>query len=138
MRIEPQHQEPQHQESRNLPSREVTDENFDDAYVEFILYCNPKVPKEAGVAELKRIFRIPPRSEGKNFNTFTLFQLIKKLESKDIKTWAQLAVDLGVEPPVLDKGQSVQKLQQYSVRLKVSPPYNDLLSWHVALVRSQY
>lgn len=70
-------------------------------------------------AELRRIFRAPPKSDGKSFSTFTLFQLIRKLENKEIKTWAQLAIDLGVEPPALEKGQSAQKVQQYAVRLKV-------------------
>lgn len=107
-------------ESRGLPSRDVSDGTFDDAYVEFIMYCNPTIPLDTDTAELKRIFRAPPKSDGKNFNTFTLFELIRKLELKEIKTWAQLALDLGVEPPALDKGQSAQKVQQYAVRLKVS------------------
>ena len=84
------------------------------------MYCNPSIPLDTDATELKRIFRAPPKSDGKNFNTFTLFELIRKLELKEIKTWAQLALDLGVEPPVLDKGQSAQKVQQYAVRLKVS------------------
>lgn len=110
-------QQPEH---RDLPSREVTEENFDDTYADFIMYCNPSIPVDADATELKRIFRAPPKSDGKNFNTFTLFELIRKLELKEIKTWAQLALDLGVEPPALDKGQSAQKVQQYAVRLKVS------------------
>jgi hypothetical protein len=108
------------QEMRNLPSRGVSDETFDDAYLEFIMYCNPSIPLDTDSTELKRIFRAPPKSDGKTFNTFTLFELIRKLELKEIKTWAQLALDLGVEPPALDKGQSAQKVQQYAVRLKVS------------------
>jgi len=91
------------QERRGLPNRVVTDENFDDTYVDF-----------------RKIFRAPPKSDGKTFSTFTLFELIRKLEQKELKTWAQLAIDLGVEPPALDKGQSAQKVQQYAVRLKVS------------------
>ncbi|KAK6610007.1 ARS binding protein 2 [Botrytis cinerea] len=109
---------PSHQNSRSLPSREVTDENFDDAYVGFIMYCNPAVASDTDTAELKRIFRAPPRSDNKSFSTFVLFELICKLENKEIKTWAQLAIDLGVEPPSLEKGQSAQKVQQYAVRLK--------------------
>ncbi|KAH7370579.1 ARS binding protein-like protein Abp2 [Rhexocercosporidium sp. MPI-PUGE-AT-0058] len=106
------------EEARNLPSRDVSDESFDDAYLDFIMYCNPSIPLDTDATELKRIFRAPPKSDGKNFNTFTLFELIRKLELKEIKTWAQLALDLGVEPPALDKGQSAQKVQQYAVRLK--------------------
>lgn len=106
------------QEHRNLPSRVVTDANFDDAYVSFIMYCNPTIPSDTDTNELRKIFRAPPRSDGKTFSTFTLFELIRKLEEKEIKTWAQLAIDLGVEPPALDKGQSAQKVQQYAVRLK--------------------
>ncbi|KAF7956707.1 hypothetical protein EAE96_004037 [Botrytis aclada] len=109
---------PSHQNSRSLPSREVTDENFDDAYVGFIMYCNPAVASDTDTAELKRIFRAPPKSDNKSFSTFVLFELICKLENKEIKTWAQLAIDLGVEPPSLEKGQSAQKVQQYAVRLK--------------------
>ncbi|CZR53901.1 related to ars binding protein 2 [Phialocephala subalpina] len=103
---------------RGLPSRQVTDETIDDAFVSFILYCNPAIPFDTDTTELRKIFRVPPKSDGKNFSTFTLFELIRKLELKEIKTWAQLALDLGVEPPALDKGQSAQKVQQYAVRLK--------------------
>ncbi|KAG9244190.1 ARS binding protein 2-domain-containing protein [Calycina marina] len=82
------------------------------------MYCNPSVAADTDTSELKKTFRAPPKSDGKIFNTFTLFELIRKLEEKEIKTWAQLAIDLGVEPPALDKGQSAQKVQQYAVRLK--------------------
>ncbi|KAJ8110038.1 hypothetical protein OPT61_g7008 [Boeremia exigua] len=41
-----------------------------------------------------------------------------KFSTGDIRTWTQLALDLGVSPPDTDKGQSTQKVQQYSVRLK--------------------
>jgi hypothetical protein len=104
---------------RVLPSCDVSDDTFDDAYVAFIFYCNPAIPLDTDTLELRRAFRSPPKSDGKNFNTFTLFELIRKLEMKEIKTWAQLAIDLGVEPPAVDKGQSAQKVQQYAVRLKV-------------------
>ena len=104
---------------RSLPTHEVSDENFDDTYVNFIMFCNPMVPLDTDTIELRKTFRAPPRSDGKAFSTFKLFELIRKLEQKEIKTWAQLAIDLGVEPPALDKGQSAQKVQQYAVRLKV-------------------
>ncbi|OJD27630.1 hypothetical protein ACJ73_00963 [Blastomyces percursus] len=64
------------------------------------------------------IFRTPPRSEGKSFCIFTLWQLIQKLDRKELKTWIQLAIELGVEPPSVEKKQSTQKVQQYAVRLK--------------------
>ncbi|RDL38430.1 Uncharacterized protein BP5553_02770 [Venustampulla echinocandica] len=105
-------------ETRVLPSREVTDDNFDDAYVNFIMHCNPAVALDTDASELRKTFRAPPKSDGKSFSTYTLFELISKLERKEIKTWAQLAIDLGVEPPALDRGQSAQKVQQYAVRLK--------------------
>lgn len=104
---------------RLLPSYDVSDDTFDDAYVAFIFYCNPTIPLDTDTSELRKAFRSPPKSDGKNFSTFTLFELIRKLEMKEIKTWAQLAIDLGVEPPAVDKGQSAQKVQQYAVRLKV-------------------
>jgi ARS binding protein 2 len=89
---------------RVLPSCDVSDDTFDDAYVAFIFYCNPAIPLDTDTLELRRAFRSPPK---------------RKLEMKEIKTWAQLAIDLGVEPPAVDKGQSAQKVQQYAVRLKV-------------------
>ncbi|KAJ5887583.1 ARS binding protein 2 [Penicillium taxi] len=107
-----------HAESRGLPSREITDETIDDAYVMFILYCNPNVPSSVDKSELRKTFRCPPRSDGKSFSVFTLFELIRKLESKELKTWIQLAIELGVEPPSMEKKQSTQKVQQYAVRLK--------------------
>jgi hypothetical protein len=97
------------------------------------MYCNPTVPLDTDTSELRKIFRAPPKSDGKTFNTFTLFELIRKLEQKEIKTWAQLAIDLGVEPPLLEKGQSAQKVQQYAVRLKVSDfcsPQSFIISYH--------
>lgn len=104
---------------RRLPSCDVSDDTFDDAYVSFIFYCNPAIPLDTDSQELRRAFRSPPKSDGKNFSTYTLFELIRKLEMKEIKTWAQLAIDLGVKPPAVDRGQSAQKVQQYAVRLKV-------------------
>lgn len=105
---------------RQLPPREVTDQTLDDAYVAFILHCNPAVPMNTDSAELRKVFRAPPRSDGKNFSTYRLFELIRMLENKEIRTWSQLAIQLGVEPPSAEKNQSAQKVQQYAVRLKVS------------------
>lgn len=67
-------------------------------------------------------FRAPPKSDGKSFNPFLLFRLLTRLENKDIKTWSDLVIELGVEPPDPEKNQSTQKVQQYAVRLKVSSP----------------
>ncbi|KAL3454684.1 putative ARS binding protein Abp2 [Aspergillus insuetus] len=105
-------------ESRSLPSRDITDESIDDAYIMFIFYCNPNVPLSADSTELRKTFRCPPRSDGKSFSIFTLWELIKKLDNKELKTWIQLAIELGVEPPDMEKKQSTQKVQQYAVRLK--------------------
>lgn len=102
-----------------LPCTDVTDANFDDAYVSFIFHCNPSVAADTDSTELRKVFRAPPKSDGKSFSTFTLYELIGKLERKELKTWAQLAIELGVEQPVIEKGQSAQKVQQYAVRLKV-------------------
>ncbi|KZL77464.1 ARS binding protein 2 [Colletotrichum tofieldiae] len=101
-----------------LPGRDVTAETIEDAYVSFVLYCNPAVPPETDATALREAFRVPPKSGGKSFSTFTLFRLIRQLETKEIKTWAELALKLGVEPPDQEKGQSSQKIQQYAVRLK--------------------
>jgi hypothetical protein len=84
------------------------------------MYCNPSIPLDTDTTELRKSFRTPPKSDGKSFSTFSLFGKIGELDRKEIKTWAQLALDLGVEPPSSEKGQSAQKVQQYSVRLKVS------------------
>lgn len=104
---------------RSLPKYPPSEDNITTQYAAFILYCNPTIPLDTDTTELKAIFQTPPKSDGKSFSTWTLFELIRKLENKEIKTWAQLAIDLGVELPVLEKGQSAQKVQQYAVRLKV-------------------
>ena len=106
------------------PRRDVTDNTIDDAYASFILYCNPNFQASADTSELRKLFRTPPKSDGKAFSTWSLFELIRKFDAKEIKTWTQLALDLGVVPPDIEKGQSTQKVQQYSVRLKVrASPY---------------
>ncbi|KAI9681744.1 MAG: hypothetical protein M1829_000489 [Trizodia sp. TS-e1964] len=103
---------------RALPPREVTSETLTDAYIAFILYCNPSVSLSTDTAELRRIFGVLPKSDGKIFDPYLLLQLIKKLDKRELKTWTQLAIELGVEPPVVEKNQSSQKIQQYAVRLK--------------------
>ncbi|KAK8169540.1 ARS binding protein 2-domain-containing protein, partial [Phyllosticta citrichinensis] len=102
---------------RALPDRDsVTADNLDDAYAQFIVYCNPYLSANIATTELKRIFKKPPMSDNKTFDLWKLYGLIGKLESGEIKTWIQLALDLGVESP--GPGQSTQKVQQYAVRLK--------------------
>ncbi len=104
---------------RVLPSIEISNDTIDNAYVDFVLYCNPSIPNDVDTTELRRGFRSPPKSDGKCFSPFTLFELISKLESKTLKSWTQLVIELGVEPPDPSKNQSTQKVQQYAVRLKV-------------------
>ena len=103
---------------RALPSRDVNESNIAEAYAAFILYCNPSFPISTDTTELKRLFQSPPRSDGKNFRIWRLLELLQKFDQKEIKTWSQLVLDLGVERPSAEKGQSTQKVQQYSVRLK--------------------
>ncbi|KAF1832010.1 hypothetical protein BDW02DRAFT_641105 [Decorospora gaudefroyi] len=105
-------------EDRSPPARDVADETIDHAYATFILYCNPHFSTTIDTTELVKLFRTPPKSDGNAFSTWTLFELIRKFDAKEIKTWTQLALDLGVKPPNTDEGQSTQKVQQYSVRLK--------------------
>ncbi|KAI1912954.1 hypothetical protein LOZ64_004279 [Ophidiomyces ophidiicola] len=105
-------------ESRPPPSRDFEEPTIDDAYINFIFYCNPDIPTTKNTAELRRIFRSPPRSDGKTFNIYDLWMLIQKFNRKELRTWSQLALELGVEPPSAEKKQSTQKVQQYAVRLK--------------------
>ncbi|EME85887.1 uncharacterized protein MYCFIDRAFT_161512, partial [Pseudocercospora fijiensis CIRAD86] len=103
---------------RQLPSRDVSASTITQAFVDYILYCNPNFPLDVDTTTLRANFESPPKSDSKDFEVLKLFELIKKFDAKEIKTWGQLALDLGVEAPDLSKGQSVQKVQQYSVRLK--------------------
>ncbi|KAK0899752.1 hypothetical protein LTR02_009502 [Friedmanniomyces endolithicus] len=103
---------------RSLPSKDVTAATITDAYVSFVLYCNPHFPLNVDTEMLRANFNNSPKSDNKAFETYELFKLIRKLDAKEIKTWGQLALDLGVEAPDPNKGQSVQKVQQYTVRLK--------------------
>ncbi|CAG8476484.1 975_t:CDS:2 [Scutellospora calospora] len=100
---------------RQLPQKDVTQANIADRYVEFILYCNPSAPSDLDVSSLIRSFNAVPKSDGKTFDTWVLFQLVSKHHSGEIKTWTKLAQQLGVERT---SGSSPQKIQQYAVRLK--------------------
>ncbi|MCJ1415391.1 hypothetical protein MMC32_001723 [Xylographa parallela] len=110
--------QPSSEPTRSLPSAEIDNESVDEAYVQFIFYCNPSIPLTTDTTELKRGFRSMPKTDGNSFDTFALFLLIKKLEAKEIETWSQLVIELGVEPPDTAKNQSSQKVQQFAVRLK--------------------
>jgi hypothetical protein len=113
---------------RSLPSKDFTDDQaFEDAYVTYVLYCNPTISLDVDTTDLRRNFAMPPRSDSKTFSTKLLFELLKKLDTKEIKTWVELALELGVEKPNVEKGQSSQKVQQYSVRLKVRSIYSKYL-----------
>ncbi|CAG8477472.1 15060_t:CDS:1 [Cetraspora pellucida] len=101
---------------RHLPQKDVTQANIANRYVEFILYCNPSAPSDLDVTSLIRSFNAVPKSDGKTFETWVLFQLVSKHHSGEIKTWTKLAQQLGVERT---SGSSPQKIQQYAVRLKV-------------------
>lgn len=101
---------------RALPLKDAADDTLDDAYVDFILYCNPAVALDTDTAELRKAFRQPPKSDGKTFNMAKLLQLIGRFEDREIKTWTTLALELGVERKA---DSSNQKVQQYAVRLKV-------------------
>nr|OQO31255.1 hypothetical protein B0A51_01006 [Rachicladosporium sp. CCFEE 5018] len=103
---------------RSLPSQDVIEDNLATTYVHFILYCNPQFPLDVDTSQLTTNFNTPPKSDGKDFSTFRLWQLVKQLDAKEIASWNQLAQDLGVEPPDTAKGQSVQKIAQYTVRCK--------------------
>ena len=118
---------PKSSTERSLPPKDVNEESIDSAYLQFILFCNPSIPLDVDTDELKKGFHNPPRSDGNSFSPWTLFKLLQRLERKEIKTWAHLVIELGVEPPDLEKNQSTQKVQQYAVRLKVCPSY--LVVW---------
>ncbi|CAG8537076.1 15925_t:CDS:2 [Dentiscutata heterogama] len=100
---------------RGLPQKDVTRANIADRYLEFILYCNPSAPSDLDVSSLLRSFNSVPKSDGKTFDTWVLFQLVSKHHSGEIKTWTKLAQQLGVERT---NESSPQKIQQYAVRLK--------------------
>ncbi|KAK7208556.1 ARS binding protein 2-domain-containing protein [Myxozyma melibiosi] len=95
----------------------VSLQELEDAYVQFILYCNPTLSLDANTEDLRRAFRTVPKSDGKAFAITTLLALLKQFETGEIKTWTRLVTELGVERT---PEQSAQKAQQYAVRLKVS------------------
>lgn len=101
-----------------LPARHVTADTIEDAYVCFIFYCNPALPPSCVTTCLRESFRNPPRSGGKSFSTYTVFELVQRFYSAEIRTWTELTTRLGVEPPDPTK-ESAQKVAQYGVRLKV-------------------
>ena len=103
---------------RRLPPRQITRESIGAAFAAFILYANPSIPASTDTSELHKVFKAPPKSEGKTFDVFKLWELIRRLDNGELKTWVQLALELGVEPPSTSNGQSAQKIQQYVVRLK--------------------
>ncbi|CAG8544120.1 4584_t:CDS:2 [Ambispora gerdemannii] len=105
----------QHHSPRRLPPKEITESNIADRYIEFVFYCNPSAPIETDVSSLQRAFQAVPKSDGKVFHPWVLFQLVRKHEAGEIRTWTKLAQQLGVEKT---DDSSPQKIQQYAVRLK--------------------
>ncbi|KAF4453620.1 hypothetical protein F53441_3765 [Fusarium austroafricanum] len=101
-----------------LPGRSVSERSVEDAYVDFIFFCNPAVPLSTDTASLREAFHNPPRSGGKSFSTFVIYELVRKFYNGDIRTWTELTTKLGVEPPDPNKEESAQKVAQYGVRLK--------------------
>jgi hypothetical protein len=104
----------------SLPDRNVTEATIEDAYVRFIFYCNPALPLYPDTQALREAFRNPPRSGGRVFSPFRVYELVTEFYQKEIKTWTELTIKLGVEPPDPAKDESTQKVAQYGVRLKVT------------------
>ncbi|KAK9485599.1 ARS binding protein 2-domain-containing protein [Lipomyces starkeyi] len=107
-------------QDRSLPPIPTLDErtpigSIEDAFVQFILYCNPTLPLNLDTTELRRAFRNVPKSDGKAFEVNTLLALLRQFETGEIRTWTRLVTALGVERT---PEQSTQKIQQYAVRLK--------------------
>lgn len=104
---------------RVLPDKDVSPDTIGEAYISFILYCNPALPQDCMVDTLREAFKAPPKSQGKEFPTWSVFQNVKRFYNKEIPTWTEMVVQLGVDPPDLSKDESSQKITQYGVRLKV-------------------
>ncbi|KAF4553964.1 putative ARS-binding protein [Elsinoe fawcettii] len=110
---------PRSEVGRVLPGREVNQDNITDAYVQFILFCNPAYPNDIDTAGLRDLFNKPPSSNQKSFEVFDIYVLFKRLNEFDgIRTWQQLALELGVEPGIGEDGAGSQRVPQYIVRLK--------------------
>lgn len=101
-----------------LPDRAVSRDTITQAYMQFIFYCNPALPPDCDSGSLEEAFRNPPRSGGKVFEPFAIYELVRLFYNKEIKTWTELTITLGVEPPDITKDESAQKVAQYGVRLK--------------------
>ncbi|UNI20177.1 hypothetical protein JDV02_006293 [Purpureocillium takamizusanense] len=102
----------------DLPDRNVTVDTIEDAYVRFIFYCNPAVRLSVDTDTLREAFRNPPKSGGKAFHPFAIYELVRRFYAHEIRTWTDLTIMLGVEPPDITKDESSQKVSQYGVRLK--------------------
>ncbi|KAG8624178.1 hypothetical protein KVT40_009154 [Elsinoe batatas] len=110
---------PRSEVGRELPGRDVTPENITDAYIHFILFCNPAYPDDIDTSALRELFHGPPSSNKKTFETWDIFVLVKRLNDFDgIRTWQQLALELGVDPGIAEDGAGSQRVPQYIVRLK--------------------
>jgi hypothetical protein len=121
---------PEFTERPPLPDRDVGPSSVEDAYVRFIFHCNPALPLGlSDTASLREAFRNPPRSGGKAFEPWRVFELVKGFYGKEIRTWAELSTKLGVEPPDPSKDESSQKVAQYGVRLKVSKFTHKAFLW---------
>ncbi|KAF4123880.1 ARS binding protein 2 [Geosmithia morbida] len=96
-----------------LPDRNVTPDTLEDAFVSFIFYCNPAIPWGSDATALREAFRTPPKNGGKSFDTAVIYDLVKRLYAKDIKTWTELTMMLGVAPPDPSKDESRQRITQY-------------------------
>ena len=102
---------------RVLPSREVSRTTIGQAYTQFVLFCNPAYDAGVDTADLEDMFSAPPSSNKQNFQVFDIFAQVKRLHQLEIRTWQQLATDLGVR--IIDDVQaSSQRVPQYVVRLR--------------------
>ncbi|PNS20482.1 hypothetical protein CAC42_5932 [Sphaceloma murrayae] len=110
---------PHSEVGRSMPDRHVTRDSITEAYVQFILFCNPAYPDDVDIATLRETFSTPPTSNKKSFATFDIYVLVRRLHEYDnIRTWQQLAIELGVDPGTGDDGSGSQRVPQYIVRLK--------------------
>jgi hypothetical protein len=71
---------------RSLPSKDVTADTITDAYVAFILYCNPNFPLDVDTSTLRTNFQSPPKSDNKDFEvrySSTMDSSVQPCETKE-------------------------------------------------------
>lgn len=112
-----------------LPDRHsVNASNVTNSYIDFVGYSDPSIDTSDAntLSHLDKKFNAVPKTEGKVFTTWSLFECVTMMHRGEISNWSQLVGKLGVSD-VSGRPQYAQRCKRWLQKYKIDCFFDYLL-----------